>query len=91
MHCRVITTLPYTSQRLAYESSIIEKQFINCEKCIYLNLIVFQNTIFSTGYVDFDNDNGTTTVKKALQYSKRVKYHYQHLSSVREAIRSLGY
>ena len=54
MHCRVITTLPYTSQRLAYESSIIEKQFINCEKCIYLNLIIFQNTIFSTGYVDFE-------------------------------------
>jgi len=49
--------------------------------------------ITETGYVDFDN--GTTPLEQALNDSKRVKYHSEHLSYLLEAIREgadvLGY
>jgi len=38
-----------------------------------------------TGYGDFDN--GTTPLEEALHDSRRVDYHYQHLSYLLEAIR----
>eukprot|EP00253_Pinus_taeda_P032356 PITA_32356 len=58
------------------------RDLINYTKHRYNNPPIY---ITETGYADFDN--GTTPLKKALQDSKRVKYHYQHLSNLLEAIR----
>eukprot|EP00253_Pinus_taeda_P029354 PITA_29354 len=58
------------------------KDVINYTKHRYNNPPIY---ITETGYADFDN--GTTPLKKALQDSKRVKYHYQHLSKILEAVR----
>lgn len=41
--------------------------------------------ITETGYADYDN--GTTPLERALNDSKRVEYHSDHLSSLLEAIR----
>eukprot|EP00253_Pinus_taeda_P026696 PITA_26696 len=41
--------------------------------------------ITESGYGDFDN--GTTPLERALNDSKRVKYHYEHLSSLLQTIR----
>jgi len=58
------------------------RDVINYTKHRYNNPPIY---ITETGYVDFDN--GTTLVERALNDSKRVKYHSEHLSYVLRAIR----
>lgn len=58
------------------------RDVLNYTKHRYNNPPIY---ITETGYADFDN--GTTPLEEALHDSRRVDYHYQHLSSLLEAIR----
>lgn len=58
-------------------------ELLNYTKNRYNNPTVY---VTETGYADFDN--GTTSLAQAVNDPGRVKYHYQHLSHLREAIRA---
>jgi len=75
----------YITETGRYSTSVLIHPF-------YLNLIFFQNmnlmvcnTWIWMGYASFDT--GTTPQAQAVNDPERVKYHYQHLSQLREAIR----